>query len=127
MQADMSDPVLSFPAVAMGKAAGTLEVELWATDMGCSDTRKETLLQDIIFSSLSHQDLSSFAMPFLDGDVENADKNASRKVGYFQTFTFIVVAESIGDNHNSLDLEKSQAFNLSCHLPIESNTLRQTL
>uniref|UniRef100_A0A669QQW4 Protein kinase AMP-activated non-catalytic subunit gamma 2 n=1 Tax=Phasianus colchicus TaxID=9054 RepID=A0A669QQW4_PHACC len=25
-------------------------------------------------------DLSSFAMPFLDGDVENADKNASRKV-----------------------------------------------
>ncbi|NWV63837.1 AAKG2 kinase, partial [Malurus elegans] len=26
------------------------------------------------------QDLSSFAMPFLDGDVESADKNASRKV-----------------------------------------------
>ncbi|NWX26048.1 AAKG2 kinase, partial [Notiomystis cincta] len=26
------------------------------------------------------QDLSSFAMPFLDGDVENTDKNASRKV-----------------------------------------------
>uniref|UniRef100_A0A8C2SMK2 Protein kinase AMP-activated non-catalytic subunit gamma 2 n=1 Tax=Coturnix japonica TaxID=93934 RepID=A0A8C2SMK2_COTJA len=35
---------------------------------------------DIIFSSLSHQDLSSFAMPFLDGDVENTDKNAPRKV-----------------------------------------------
>ncbi|NXA78820.1 AAKG2 kinase, partial [Thryothorus ludovicianus] len=32
------------------------------------------------FSSLSLQDLSSFAMPFLDGDVESADKNASRKV-----------------------------------------------
>ncbi|NXH82258.1 AAKG2 kinase, partial [Edolisoma coerulescens] len=32
------------------------------------------------FSSLSLQDLSSFAMPFLDGDVESTDKNASRKV-----------------------------------------------
>lgn len=127
MQGEMSDPVLSFPAVAMGKAAGTSEVELWATDVGCSDTRKETLLQDIIFSSLSHQDLSSFAMPFLDGDVENTDKNASRKVGYFQTFTFTVVAESSGDNHNSLDFEKSQGFNVSCHLPVESDTLWQTL
>ncbi|OXB63302.1 hypothetical protein ASZ78_008235 [Callipepla squamata] len=29
---------------------------------------------------LRSRDLSSFAMPFLDGDVENADKNASRKV-----------------------------------------------
>lgn len=44
MQGEMSDPVLSSPAVAMGKAAGTSEVELWATDVGCSDTRKETLL-----------------------------------------------------------------------------------
>uniref|UniRef100_A0A8C0UEJ9 Protein kinase AMP-activated non-catalytic subunit gamma 2 n=1 Tax=Cyanistes caeruleus TaxID=156563 RepID=A0A8C0UEJ9_CYACU len=34
----------------------------------------------INFSSLSLQDLSSFAMPFLDGDVESTDKNASRKV-----------------------------------------------
>ncbi|XP_063035556.1 5'-AMP-activated protein kinase subunit gamma-2 isoform X2 [Melospiza melodia melodia] len=32
------------------------------------------------FSYSSFQDLSSFAMPFLDGDVESTDKNAPRKV-----------------------------------------------
>lgn len=45
-------------------------------------------------------------MPFLDGDVESADKNASRKVGYFQNFIFAVVAESLGGKHNLLGLKK---------------------
>lgn len=89
-----------------------------------SDGRKKTLIEDIIFSSLSWQDLSSFAMPFLDGDVENTDKNASRKVGYFQSFTFTVVAESLGDKHKLLDLKKSRGFNLSCHA---INTLKEIL
>lgn len=45
-------------------------------------------------------------MPFLDGDVESTDKNASRKVGYFQSFTFAVVVESLGGKHDLLGLKK---------------------
>jgi len=45
-------------------------------------------------------------MPFLDGDVESTDKNASRKVGYFQSFTFAVLVESLGGKHNLLGLKK---------------------
>lgn len=49
-------------------------------------------------------------MPFLDGDVESADKNASRKVGYFQSFTFTVVAKSLGSKHNLLGLKTPEVF-----------------
>lgn len=52
-------------------------------------------------------------MPFLDGDVESTDKNASRKVGYFQSFTFAVVVESFGGKHQLLALKKSGVLNLS--------------
>lgn len=97
------------PAIAMGKAVGTSEIKLWDTMTGCCDGRKNTLTQDINFSSLSWQDLSSFAMPFLDGDVESTDKNASRKVGYFQSFTYAAVVESFGGKHNLLGL-KSLGF-----------------
>lgn len=54
-------------------------------------------------------------MPFLDGDVESADKNASRKVGYFQSFTSAVVVESFGGKHQLLALKKSRVLNLSHH------------
>lgn len=80
----------------MGEAVETLEVDLWASVMGCSDGRKKALIKDINLSSLSLQDLSSFAMPFLDGDVESTDKNASRKVGYTQSFPFSAVLEALG-------------------------------
>lgn len=46
-------------------------------------------------------------MPFLDGDVESTDKNASRKVGYFQSFVVVVVVESLGGKHDLLSLESS--------------------
>lgn len=72
-----------------------VEIHLWASFMGCSDGRGKALIKDIRFSSLSLQDLSSFAMPFLDGDVESTDKNASRKVGYIQSFPFFAVLESL--------------------------------
>lgn len=78
----------------MGEAVGTLETDLWASVMECSDGRKKALIKDINLS-LSLQDLSSFAMPFLDGDVESTDKNASRKVGYTQRFPFSAVLEAL--------------------------------
>lgn len=102
--------MLLLTAIAMGKAVGILEIDPWASVMGCSEGRKKALIKDINFSSLSLQDLSSFAMPFLDGDVETTDKNASRKVGYIQSFPFFAVLESLGGKHNFLGLKKPGVF-----------------
>lgn len=45
-------PCYCLPAIAVGEAVGALEIDLWASGMGCSDGRKKALIKDISFSSL---------------------------------------------------------------------------
>ncbi|GAB0184986.1 5'-AMP-activated protein kinase subunit gamma-2 [Grus japonensis] len=45
-----------------------------------SSSRRKSSSQKKLMLRVHIPDLSSFAMPFLDGDVESTDKNASRKV-----------------------------------------------
>nr|XP_047918366.1 5'-AMP-activated protein kinase subunit gamma-2 isoform X6 [Anser cygnoides] len=65
----------------MGSTAmDTKKKDASSSSSSSSSSSRKSSSQKKLMLRVHIPDLSSFAMPFLDGDVENTDKNASRKV-----------------------------------------------